>query len=122
MHRILVQAAPLVAAIVFSSACASAGVQPGQAEQDDDCQNSNAVLVVRNETGGEVQIVESRIGSGGQTVVTTLGPGRHEVRIRNEPGYSYSAQRVGGGATLAATSRPRAGDRAVTLERECRPS
>lgn len=122
MHRILVQAAPLFAALVLSSACASAGMQAAEAEHDDYCENSNAMLIVRNQTSGEVQIVESRIGSGGMTVVTTLGPGRHEVRIRNEPGYSYSAQRVGGGATLAATSRPRAGDRAVTLERECRPS
>ncbi|HEX6911734.1 MAG TPA: hypothetical protein VF142_15130 [Longimicrobium sp.] len=122
MHRIRVQAAPLLAALVLSSACASGGVQPGQAGHDDDCENSSAVLVVRNQSGGEVQIVETRIGSGGRTVVTTLGPGRHEVRIRNEPGYAYAAERVGGGATLAVTSRPRAGDRAVTLERECRSS
>ncbi len=122
MYRMLVRATPLAAALVLSTACASAGVQAGQAPSDDYCQNSNAVLIVRNETGGDVQIVESRTGSGGRTVVTTLGPGRHEVRIRNEPDYAYSAERVGGGETFAATSAPRAGDRSVVLERECRPS
>jgi|GEM_PF-6699994 len=120
MYRALFKATPLLAAIVLSTACASSNVRGGQREWSAPCSTGDAVLIVRNDSGGEVEIVESRIGSGGRTAIAVVGSGRHELRIRNEPTYSYHAQRVGGGAVLAGTSRPRASDRDVVLERECR--
>ena len=76
------------------------------------------VLIVRNDSGGDVEIRESR--SGLRLVIAMLGAGRHEISIRAETGYSYSAARVGGGTILSATSRPRVREHAVTLDRECR--
>lgn len=48
------------------------------------------LLVVRNNTGYTMDIVESRIGSGARVVIASVGPGRHEIAIRNA--YSYSAR------------------------------
>ena len=122
MYRALSKATPLLAVLVLSTACASSRLQGGEPDSAPDCAAGNAVLIVRNESGGDVEIVETRIGSGGRTAIAVVGTGRHEVRIRNESAYAYHAQRVGGGTVLAATSRPRMGEREVTLQRECRGS
>lgn len=118
----IVKATPLLAAVVLSNACAAAGARAAQPDGQVPCAQGVPVIVVRNETGGDVQIVESRIGSGGRTPITVLSPGRHEVRVRNDYDYAYAAQRVDGGAVLAATSMSRQAASAVTIERECRPS
>jgi hypothetical protein len=122
MLRALFKASPLLAAAVLSNACASSGVRAADREGRVPCAQGDAVIVVRNETRADVEIVETRIGSGGRTSVAVLSPGRHEVRVRNDYSYSYSAQRVSGGAVLAATSMTRQAAAAVTIERECRTS
>lgn len=122
MLRALVKSALLLAATVISTACASAGVRAAQDDGQVPCAQGEPVIVVRNETGGDVEIVESRIGSGGRTTITVLSPGRHEVRVRNDYSYAYSAQRAGSGTVLAATSMSRQAAARVSIERECRAS
>lgn len=78
------------------------------------------VLVVRNNTGGEVEIVESRTGSGARTVIAYVRAGVQEIPIRNDYEYAYSARAVGGRTTMATTNRTRVRDRTVELIRECR--
>ena len=79
------------------------------------------VLVIGNYSGVDMEIVESRRGSGGRTVIAIVGSGGvQEVTIRNDYEYDYSARPAGGRTTVAATSRYRVRDRAVTLTRECR--
>lgn len=77
-------------------------------------------MVVRNNTGGEVEIVESRRGSGARTVIAYVRAGVQEIPIRNDYEYAYSARAVGGSTTIATTNRSRVRDRAVELVRECR--
>lgn len=124
MHRSLLRTTPLLAAVALTTACATATPpRPGPSlVWDRVCDQGRPVLVVRNESPYSVQVVESRIGSGRREVVAELGPGRHEVRVRNEPGYSYRVERLGGGTLRASTSRASLQERAVSVERECRPS
>lgn len=123
MHRTLFQTAALLAAAVLFAACATASPSARQARSGVVCEEGRPVLVVRNDSGLTLQIVESRIGSGGRQVVAEVGSGRTEVNIRNDWSYGYSAEPSGGGQVLAGTtSRARVPDRAVSMERECRPS
>jgi hypothetical protein len=123
MHPLLLRTTPLLATLVLAAACASSRPQASAAALSGYvCDQGNPVLVVRNTSGREVEIVESRTGSGGRAVIAVVGSGRHEVRIRNETAYSYVAQEVGGGTVFSATSRPRVRERAVILEKECRES
>ena len=105
----------LVAAPVLVFACA-----PYPPNTPVDVCGVRTVLVVRNQSGGDIEIVESRRGSGGRTVIAIVGPGTSEVRIHSEPEYVYSARHVGGRTIITATSRSRVRDHAVTMSRECR--
>jgi hypothetical protein len=119
MHRPLFRIVPLLAMAALTAACASSRPRPAaEPTSGIRCETGRPVLVVRNDSGREVEIVESRIGSGGRTVIALVPSGRHEVAIRNEFGYGYVAQfaqtdQVVAGATLAHRSRE------VTLERTC---
>lgn len=124
MHRSLLRTTPLLAAVALTTACATSTPPPSGPSPvwGRVCNQGRPVLVVRNESPYSVQVVESRIGSGRRDVVAELGPGRHEVHVRNEPGYSYRVERLGGGAVRASTSRASLRAQAISLERECRPS
>lgn len=122
MHRSLIRTTPLLAAALLVNACAGATTGTRQPRSGVVCEDGRPVLIVRNDSGMTLQIVESRIGSGGRMVIREIGPGRHEIDVRNDWTYSYSAQRAGGGNTLAATSWRGQPDRSVTLDRECRPA
>lgn len=123
MHRTLFQTTALLSAAVLTTACAASSPAARQAQSGAVCQAGRPVLVVRNDSGMTLQIVESRIGSGGRQVVAEVGAGRTEVNIRNDYSYGYSAEPSGGGQFLAGTtSRARVPDRAVSMERQCRPS
>ncbi len=119
MNRNLFQFSLLLVAVLGASTCAS---QPKATEErtlgGQPCPERR-VLVVRNNIGVDVEIVESRRGSGARTVIAYVGPGVQEVPIRNDYEYAYSARQVEGKTTLAATSRTRVRDHAVTLFREC---
>lgn len=121
MYRSLVPTSLFAAAALAAAGCASSRVQPAaESLSGVVCETGSPVLVVRNASGREVEIVESRIGSGGRAVVAIVGQGRHEVAIRNEWVYSYAAQPAGDDRVLAATSLTRTRDRSVTLERDCK--
>jgi hypothetical protein len=80
--------------------------------------DGRALLVVRNRAG-EVEIVETRRGSGARTVVAIVGSGFHELPIRAEPDYRYYARPIESRRVLARLDRDRV-DSAVSLERICR--
>lgn len=123
MHRSLFQTTTLLAAAVLTAACAASSPAAREARSGAVCDAGRPVLVIRNDSGMTLQIVESRIGSGGRQVVAEIGPGRTEVNVRNDWSYGYSAEPSGGGQTLAGTtSRARVPERTVSMERECRPS
>lgn len=123
MHRVLIQTTALLAAAVLTAACAASPAGTRQPRSGAVCEEGRPVLVVRNDSGLTLQVVESRIGSGGRQVVAEIGSGRTEVNIRNDWSYGYNAEPSGGGQTLAATtSRARVPERAVSMERECRAS
>jgi hypothetical protein len=107
---------PVLALLLLLSGCATA---PKMEEPVQTC-HGTVTLVVRNHTDSHVEVVESRSGSGSRTVIAIVGPGSHEVTIRNETGYYYSARIVGGSNSVAAESRPRVRDRGITLQRICR--
>ena len=110
----------LLLAVLCASACASQSKVAEERTPIGQPCPERRVLVVGNNYGVEVEIVESRRGSGARTVIAYAGPGVQEIPIRNDHEYSYSARPVGGRTALAATSRPRVRDHAVTLARECR--
>jgi hypothetical protein len=120
MLRKKVRTLLLLLATVGISACASKTGVPGQGPPAREVCEGRRVLVVTNNTDVEMEIVESQLGSGGRTVIAIVGTGVREIPIRNDPEYSYSARQAGGRVTVAATSRSRVRDRAVTLSRECR--
>ncbi|HEU0012945.1 MAG TPA: hypothetical protein VFQ45_04640 [Longimicrobium sp.] len=117
MTRALRHTLPLLT-LTLAAACASASRT--RTAYPAPCESGTAVLMVRNDSGRDVEIVESRIGSGALTVVAVIPTGRHEVKVRNESGYSYSARAVGGGPIVASTNLRRTTNRFVTFERECR--
>jgi hypothetical protein len=108
----------VLAAVMVAPACGRPSSNPPLTTQAARWCEETPVLIIHNNSGGDVEIRESR--SGARVVIAMLGAGRHEISIRGESGYSYSAAQVGGGTVLSATSRPRVRDHAVTLERECR--
>lgn len=112
MHRPLAVLASILAFSLGLPAC----VTTAQEEPDGEWCTGTPILVVRNDSGTSVEIVESRRGS--VSVISTVGPGRHHLEIRPEAAYSYSARSLTG-ELLATLDRPRARDRTVTLERRC---
>ena len=101
-----------LACTAFALACARQAPAPPTDTETSVCQGTR-MLVVRNNTGHSMDIVESRIGSGARDVVATVGPGRHEMTIRN--GYSYHARPSPGVRLGPARSR-----QDVTLDHVCR--
>lgn len=123
MHRSLLRTAPLLAAVALTTACAaSAPPRSGPPAAGPLCEAGRPVLVVRNEAAYSVQVVARRMGRGSREVLAELGPGRHEVRLPNDRGYTYRVERIGGGAIPVTTTRASLHTRAVSLERECRPT
>ena len=111
----------VLSAVMLAPACGQPSSNPPLATQPARWCEETPVLIVHNNSGGDVEIRESQSGgSGARVVIAMLGAGRHEISIRGESGYAYSAAQVGGGTVLSSTSRPRVRDHAVTLERECR--
>lgn len=114
---------PLLGLLVVASAasygCASTKKAPTPRTVAEPCAGQ-AVLIVENSSGYELDVVEAAARSGSRTVIATVGNGYHEVLVRREGGYYYFTRRARGGATEASESmRASAGDR-VRLHRECR--
>lgn len=107
----------LSVALVTSCSTSRAGGQPP--DTMDWCEEGQGVLVVRNELGHDIEIIETRRGPAARVIVAVLPQGYHEVEIRTEPGYSYSARALGDRRIVATQFRRSAGD-SVILSRECR--
>lgn len=122
MIRSLLRTMPLAAAVLTAACAASAPPRSGPPVAGRLCEVGRPVLVVRKESAYSVQVVASGTGSGSRHVVAELGPGRHEVRTPNDRGYDYRVERIGGGAVRVTTTRASLHTRAVSLQRECRPS
>lgn len=81
--------------------------------------DGHPVLVVRNNTGMDVEIVESRRLSSSLRVIAEVGPGQHrQVSIRGETGYHYSARPVGSKTSINGETNGRTDQ--VLMTRECR--
>lgn len=120
MNWNMVQTPLLLLTFVGVSACASRRVTSEQSTPSREPCAGRMVLVIGNNSGVEMEIVESRRGSGGRTVIAIVSSGGvREIPIRNDYEYDYSARAIGGRTTVAATSRYRVRDRAVTLTRVC---
>jgi hypothetical protein len=97
--------------LLFVLSCGS--VQRSSEDERLPCQSGHAVLVVHNR-GGSVDIVEGRTGSNARSVVALVGPGSHEVKIRNSWAYHYFARRQSDGRIASGRNG------SVEIHRECR--
>ena len=110
----------LVVLAVTALGCASSKPIPDGMAAYPDCQG-RTMLAVHNHTGYEVEIVQTRIGSGAALVVATVGPGYRVLDVETGPEISYGSRMSPGGETISATSRPRVRDRrTVELRYICR--
>ena len=85
------------------SGCASTKKPPTPRPASAACAGE-AVLVIDNRSGYQLDVIESRSYSGGRTVIGTVGNGHHEIPVRREGGYYYSTRRSRNGPTEAAES------------------
>jgi hypothetical protein len=108
--------ATLFAAVLIAAGCAPASRTSPRITTPEACQPARVVLVVRNETGYDLDIMQHERRSGTTRLLTMVSVGRHEVDIPNDAMYSYSARHDG--ATV--TGIPFAWRKDVTLEIECR--
>jgi hypothetical protein len=99
--------------------CASTKRLPPPRTVSEPCEGE-AILIIENDAGFDLDVLEARSGRGGRTVIATVGPGYHEILVRREGGYYYFTSRVQTGNTVVSESmRASARDR-VRLRRECR--
>jgi len=99
--------------------CASTKKVPPPRTVAEPCEGQ-AILIVENDAGYGLDVLEARSGGGGRTVITTVGTGYHEILVRREGGYYYFTRRAQTGITVVSESmRASARDR-VRLRRECR--
>ncbi len=104
--------------VLTLAACGSAATRAAVDEDVEIWCEGAPVLVVRNNATYAVEIWESGTLESGR-VIATLPPGKHELTIRPEADYQYSARREGGGST--ATSLTGSADFGpVQLTKECR--
>ncbi len=111
----------LLAIFLVTGGCAAGTSRPEEGTLAWEPCKGQLILVVKNRTGAELEITESRRYSGARTVIAVVGTGTHELVIRDQPGMSYGARLPGGELTVATTNRSRVRDRRnVTFARECR--
>lgn len=115
-----IRTAPMACVLaLIVSGCASKTKPPTPRPASEPCAGQ-AVLVVDNSSGYDLDVVEARSMGGGQSVIGTVGQGHHELIVRSEGGYYYFTRRSRRGATEASESmRASASDR-VRMARECR--
>jgi len=118
-------ARPLIFRLVVPflvAGCASTKKPPTPRPASQPC-DGQAVLVIDNGSGYDLDVLEARSGGGVGNVIGTVGSGYHELVVRSEGGYYYFTRRAGT-RTAAATqssSRASAGE-LVRMYRECRSS
>jgi hypothetical protein len=107
--------------ILSSFGCASKKKPPQPRTLPEPCEGQ-AVLIIENDSGTDLDVMEARVGGGGRTVIATVGPGYHEVLIRGEPGFYYFTRRTQTGTTVVTESRRASVRDPVRMRRECRSS
>lgn len=117
----------LITATVALMGCTAAKESPEAADQPPPPCEGPAVLIVQNNSGREIEIVEVRRLSGGRHVVAVLGPGRHEISARPEREIGYAARAAEGGPSLRVqrlnpTGRTRVPLDDIKLTKVCRDS
>jgi hypothetical protein len=109
--------AALLAAAVTAVSCAPASYsRPLRVHAAESCQPKRAVLVVRNESGYDVDIMQHQRRTGATHLLALVRPGRHELNIPTDIPYTYTARR--GGANVS--NPPIPSQNPVTLDIECR--
>jgi len=119
MRRLTAVTAPVLAGILV--ACASTKPEPPpMPDAWADCEGDR-VLVVRNHTDYDVEIVKTALGSRHRTVLAVVSPGYREIVITPEAGAGYSSQRVAGSQPVSTTgSSGVRQSRTVEFQRICR--
>jgi len=113
------QRIPAVLLLLLLVGCASTKKPPTSRPVSEPCPGQ-AVLIIENDSGYELDVLEARSTGGGRTVIATVGPGYHQVLIRPEGGYYYFTRRAQTRTTETSESmRASASDR-VRMRRECR--
>jgi hypothetical protein len=113
MLRLLPKAA--LALTLAAAGCAPAASKSPRLTAATACHPDQAVLVVRNNTGSEADIVRF-VGPQRSVLVAVAPPGRSEVNVPSDRNHVYSAERRN--RTISSTGRT--GGVPVTLDYECR--
>jgi len=106
--------------VALGAGCASTKKPPTPRPVSEPC-DGQAVLIVENDSGYQLDVVEAASIGGSRTVIASVGTGYHEVLIRREGGYYYFTRRVRGGPTEASESMSASARDQVRIRRECRP-
>lgn len=111
---------PLLLLLAWAAGgCASKTKSPTPRPASEPC-SGQAVLIIENSSGYELDVYEARTGGGVGTIIATVGSGVHEVIVRREGGFYYFTRRSRTDVTEASQSmRASASDR-VRLRHECR--
>ena len=103
--------------LLLTGACASKKKPPTPRSVSEPCAGQ-AVLIIDNGSGYELDVLEARLRTSVRTVITTVGTGHHEVTVRSEGGYYYFTRRARTGITEASESvRRSASDSGRALSR-----
>lgn len=113
MFRSLPQA--VLALALVAASCAPAASKRPRLTAATACHPDRAVLVVRNNTGSEVDIVRF-VGPQQSVLVAIAPPGRSEVDVPSDRNFVYTAER----RNQTVSSTVRTGGVPVTLDYECR--
>jgi hypothetical protein len=118
LHR-FTQTALSLSMFLIGSSCASTKKPPPPRPVAEPCEEQ-AVLVIENSSGYDLDVVEAASLGGGRTVIATVGTGYHEVMVRSEGGYYYFTQRVQNRAVETSESMRASASDQVRMRRECR--
>jgi hypothetical protein len=107
----------LLGAILLAGAGCAASAGARQPQTQEDCAGT-AVLLVENQVGFAVDILETHRGTNATAMIAQVGPGSHEITIRSEAEYSYRA--LAPRSTAIQDQRRVTRGSAVRLVRQCR--
>ncbi len=99
--------------------CASKTKTPTPRPVSEPC-SGQAVLIIENSSGYQLDVYEARSGGGVGTIVAMVGSGVHEVIVRREGGFYYFTRRARTNVAEASESRRTSASDRVRLRRECR--
>ncbi len=119
MHGKVGRMAGGILLLTLLGGCASTKKLPPPRTVAEPCAGQ-AILIIENDAGYDLDVLEARSGGGGRTVIGTVGAGYHEILVRREGGYYYFTRRTQTGTTVASESMRASARDQVRLRRECR--